>query len=103
MHVAKTEKLADPVKIRDGGPKVDAKMSEFQQELAQLAAVLKGEGILKDFPKIGQNMTVREGTKYIKSAVKSFFEAGNAAKKMGVNGEQIVTMRPSLYTRQQKP
>lgn len=95
-----TEQLPTPVRIRQTEANEDAPLSEFQQELVQLAAVLKGENILTSFPgNIGKNMTVRQGTDYMESAVKSFFEAGLAAKKMGVNSEQIVKMRPSLSTR----
>lgn len=95
-----TEQLPTPVRIRQTEANEDAPLSEFQQELVQLAAVLKGENILTSFPgNIGKNMTVRQGNDYMESAVKSFFEAGRAAKKMGVSSEQIVKMRPSLSTR----
>ena len=70
----------------------------------QLAAVLKGEDILATYPQqIGKEMTVKEGKQYMKDAVKSFFEAGFSAKRMGVHGDQIVKMRPSLTTRKSKP
>lgn len=96
----KTEQLPTPVKIREGDANEDAKVSEFQQELIQLAAVLKGENTLTSYPgKIAKDMTVREAKKYMESAVRGFFEAGLAAKKMGVDDEQIVKMRPSLSTR----
>lgn len=92
--------LPDPVKIRETEANEDALLSEFQQELVLLAAVLKGENILTSFPRnIAQNMTVRQGVDYMDEAVKSFLEAGLAAKKMGVDPEQIVKMRPSLSTR----
>ncbi|KAL0459129.1 UNVERIFIED_CONTAM: Non-specific phospholipase C2 [Sesamum latifolium] len=94
------EILPTPVKIRQGDANEDATVSEFQQELIQLAAVLKGDDLLTSYPgKIGKNMSVREGKEYMESAVKSFFEAGFAAKNMGVDEEQIVKMRPSLSTR----
>lgn len=44
-------------------------------------------------------MTVRQGKAYMEDAVKRFFEAGFAAKKIGVDEEHIVQMRPSLTTR----
>ncbi|XP_041998917.1 non-specific phospholipase C2 [Salvia splendens] len=92
--------LPDPVKIRETEANEDALLSEFQQELVLLAAVLKGENILTSFPRnIAQNMTVRQGADYMDEAVKSFLGAGLAAKKMGVDPEQIVKMRPSLSTR----
>ncbi|KAK3408460.1 hypothetical protein EUGRSUZ_J00693 [Eucalyptus grandis] len=94
------EKLPTPVKIRKGEAKEDAKLSEFQQELMQLAAVLKGEHIFSNnLESFGKEMTVKEGKEYMEDAVKSFFEAGLYAKKMGVDEEQIVKMRPSLTTR----
>ncbi|EEF36317.1 hydrolase, acting on ester bonds, putative [Ricinus communis] len=96
--------LPTPAKIREGGAKEEAKLSEFQQELLQLAAVLKGDHILTSYPeKIGKEMTVKQGKEYMEDAVKRFFEAGLYAKKMGVDEEQIVQMRPSLTTRSPKP
>ncbi|XP_030454528.1 non-specific phospholipase C2-like [Syzygium oleosum] len=98
------EQLPTPVKIREGEAKEDAKLSEFQQELLQLAVVLKGDHIFTSYPeRVGKEMTVKEGKEYMEDAVKSFFEAGLYAKKMGVDGEQIVKMRPSLTTRPSKP
>ncbi|KAI4305921.1 hypothetical protein L6164_029247 [Bauhinia variegata] len=94
------EQLPEPVKIREGEPKEDGKMSEFQQELMQLAAVLKGENILTSYPNtIGQDMSVKQGKEYMEDAVRRFFEAGRYAKKMGVSEESIVQMKPSLTTR----
>ncbi|GAB4835285.1 Phosphatidylglycerol/phosphatidylinositol transfer protein [Ancistrocladus abbreviatus] len=96
-------KLPTPVKIRQGEPNEDAQLSEFQQELLQLAAVLKGDDSLTSYPeKIGKEMTVKEGRKYMRNAMKRFIEAGLAARTMGVDGEQVVKMRPSLTTRPSK-
>ncbi|KAL8055571.1 hypothetical protein ABFX02_04G065300 [Erythranthe guttata] len=94
------EQLPNPVRIRETEANEEAQVTEFQQELLQLAAVLKGEDVLtSNLAKFGKDMTVREGKEYMESAVRSFFEAGLAAKKMGIDGEQIVKMRPSLSTR----
>ena len=88
------------MKIREGEAEETSALSEFQQELMQLAAVLKGHNTLTSYPdKIGKDMTVKEGKEYMEDAVRSFFEAGLHAKRMGVDGEQIVQMRPSLTTR----
>ncbi|KAF8037993.1 hypothetical protein BT93_B0747 [Corymbia citriodora subsp. variegata] len=98
------EQLPTPAKIRKGDANENAKPSEFQQELLQLAAALKGDHIFTSYPeRFGKEMTVKEGKEYMEDAVKSFFEAGLYAKKMGVDGEQIVKMRPSLTTRPSKP
>ncbi|XP_044482225.1 non-specific phospholipase C2 [Mangifera indica] len=98
------EQLPTPVRIRPGDANEDAQLSEFQQELLQLAAVLKGDNIFTSFPeKIGKNMTVKQGKEYMEDAVRRFFEAGQQAKRMGVDEEQIVQMKPSLTTRSSKP
>ncbi|GLT41776.1 hypothetical protein SLA2020_158190 [Shorea laevis] len=98
------EQLPTPVKIRSGDANESAKISEFQHELLQLAAVLKGDNILTSYPdKIGLEMNVKEAKEYMEGAVKRFFEAGRYANKMGVDGEQIVQMKPSLTTRSPKP
>ncbi|XP_075634455.1 non-specific phospholipase C2 [Castanea sativa] len=97
------DQLPTPVKIRSTEANEEAKVTEFQQELLQLAAVLKGENVFTSFPdKIGKGMNVRQGKEYVDDAVKRFFEAGLYAKKMGVDEEQIVQMRPSLTTRPSK-
>ncbi|XP_010938556.1 non-specific phospholipase C2 [Elaeis guineensis] len=94
------EQLPTPVKIRNSEANEDAKLSEFQQELTQLASVLNGDHLITSFEqKILKPMNVREGIAYTENAVKRFFEAGMSAKKMGVDEEQIVKMRPSLTTR----
>lgn len=74
-------------------------MSEFQRELMQLAASINGDHILAGFAEIGKGMSVREGNKYMEDAVRRFLEAGRYASKMGVDGEQIIQMKPSLTTR----
>eukprot|EP00258_Populus_trichocarpa_P008445 XP_002314000.2 non-specific phospholipase C2 isoform X1 [Populus trichocarpa] len=96
--------LPTPTQVRKSEPNEDAKLTEFQQELLQLAAVLKGDHILTSYPdKIGKEMTVKQGNDYMEDALKRFFEAGLYAKSMGVDEEQIVQMRPSLTTRPSKP
>ncbi|KAJ4837774.1 Phosphatidylglycerol/phosphatidylinositol transfer protein [Turnera subulata] len=95
--------LPTPTQIRRTEAKEEAQLTEFQQELVQLAAVLRGDNILTSYPRrIGKKMTVREGNDYMEDAVKRFLEAGAFAKKMGVDEEQIVQMRPSLTTRRSR-
>ncbi|KAJ4772611.1 Non-specific phospholipase C2 [Rhynchospora pubera] len=92
--------LPMPVQIRQGEANEEAKLSEFQQELVQLASVLNGDHQLASLQeRIQKQMVVREGIDYIHSSVKRFFEASALAKKMGGHDEQIVRMRPSLTTR----
>lgn len=92
------------MKIRNSPANENAKLTEFQQELMQLAAVMKGDNILTSYPEaIGKDMNVKEGRQYMKEAVRRFFEAGRLAKRMGVSEDQIVQMRPSLASRSTKP
>ncbi|XP_072983963.1 non-specific phospholipase C2-like [Typha latifolia] len=92
--------LPMPVKIREGEANEEAMLSEFQQELMQLASVMNGDHLLKSFEeKVIKQMNVREGIAYMRNAVRRFFEAGMTATRMGVDEEQIVQMRPSLTTR----
>ncbi|GAB4859959.1 NPC intracellular cholesterol transporter 1 [Ancistrocladus abbreviatus] len=94
------EKLPEvKVSLRPWGPKEDAKLSEFQVELIQLASQLNGDYILNKYPDIGKNMTVGEANKYAEDAVRRFLEAGRAALRAGADESAIVTMRPSLTSR----
>jgi phospholipase C len=92
--------LPNPVAIRQGEANENAPISEFQQELTQLAATINGDHFLTSYPeRIGKDMTVIKAKEYMDDAVKRFFEAGLYAKQMGVDAEQVVQMRPSLTTR----
>ncbi|TVU36807.1 hypothetical protein EJB05_18755 [Eragrostis curvula] len=98
------EQLPMPTRIRQTEANEEAKLSEFQQELIQLASVLNGDHLLTSLQdRIRDKMNVREGISYMKSSVKRFFEAGMSAKRMGVDDDQIVKMRPSLTTRIERP
>lgn len=83
------------------GAREDAKLSEFQVELIQLASQLNGDHVLNTYPDIGKTMTVAEANRYAEDAVARFLEAGKIALAAGANQSAIVTMRPSLTTRTQ--
>ncbi|GAA0172138.1 phospholipase [Lithospermum erythrorhizon] len=85
--------------LRPTGPKEDAKLTEFQIELIQLASQLNGDYVLNSYPDIGKSMTPGEANKYVEDAVERFLEAGRAALKAGANDSAIVTMKPSLTSR----
>lgn len=87
------------VSLRPFGPREDAKLSEFQIELIQLASQLNGDHVLNTYPDIGKNMTVNEANQYAEDAVNRFLEAGKAAIEAGADDSAIVTMRPSLTSR----
>ncbi|KAL2535918.1 Non-specific phospholipase C2 [Forsythia ovata] len=87
------------IAIRQGDANEDSKVSEFQQVLILLAAVLiKRRQYLNILPRKDW-----EGKEYMEDAVKHFFESGSAAKLMGVGEERIVKMRPSLSPKSSKP
>lgn len=94
-------KLSIPIRIRQTEAMEDAKLTEFQRELVELGSMLIGDNEMKNFKeRVIQNMTVRQGIDYLDKVVNQFFEANYFAKKMGIiDGNQIVTMRPSLTTR----
>lgn len=103
MSWLRTAQLPTPVKIRKSEADENRPMSEFQQELMHLAAVLKGDNMLSSYPEsIAKGQTVKQGKEYMEEAVKRFFEAARLAKKLGVDDEQIVKMRPSLTSRPSK-
>lgn len=85
--------------LRPRGPNEDARLSEFQVEMIQLASQLNGDYVLNTYPDIGKSMSVGEANRYAEDAVKRFLEAGRAALRAGANESAIVTMRPSLTSR----
>ncbi|XP_047319538.1 non-specific phospholipase C1 [Impatiens glandulifera] len=98
------EKLGDvKISLRPFGPREDSKLTEFQEELIQLAMQLSGDFILNTYPEAGKRMTVGEANQYAEKAVERFLEAGRAALKAGANDSSFVNMRPSLTTRTSTP
>ncbi|XP_068669259.1 non-specific phospholipase C1-like [Aristolochia californica] len=94
------EKLPEVVKpLRPSGPREDVSLSEFQEELIQLASQLNGHHVLNAYPDIGKSMTVAQANQYAENAVARFLEAGRTALRAGANESAIVTMRPSLTSR----
>lgn len=74
-------------------------LSEFQGELVQLAAVLKGDHRLTSFSdEMAKAMTVKEAQDYVRGAVARFKRASREAFRMGADESAIVDMRSSLTT-----
>lgn len=94
------EKLPEVTRsLRSHGPKEDSSLSEFQEELIQLASQLNGDHVLNAYPHIGKHMTVAQANRYAEDAVCRFFEAGRTALMAGANESTLITMRPSLTSR----
>lgn len=84
--------------MRETEPDENEKLSEFQQELVQLSAVLKGDHKSDAFPhKLVENMTVTEGAKYMEDAYKKFCDDCAQAKRDGKHESHIVCLEePSV-------
>ncbi|KAJ7521264.1 hypothetical protein O6H91_19G044300 [Diphasiastrum complanatum] len=93
-----------PWSLRHAPQNENAKLTEFQEELVQLAAQLNGDHALKAYPTLGKTMTVKEANDYVQSSVSCFLQASTKALKAGVLSESdIVEMRPSLKNRKAGP
>lgn len=83
--------LVEPAKLRDVAPKDEGKLSEFQEELVQLAAVLNGDHRKDTYPdKLVENMTVAEAAKYVQVAFKKFKDECEKAREGGADEDEIV-------------
>ncbi|CAK9329325.1 unnamed protein product [Citrullus colocynthis] len=83
--------LNDPVKLRDMEANETRQISEFQEELVQLAAVLKGDEKKEIYPqKLVEKMSVVEAASYCENALKSFLHECEKAKENGADESQIV-------------
>ena len=92
--------MPDVAPLRTTEAKEDAGLSEFQNEVVQLAAVLNGDHFLSSFPdEMGKKMSVKEAHEYVKGAVSRFIRASKEAIKLGADESAIVDMRSSLTTR----
>ncbi|OIW18856.1 hypothetical protein TanjilG_25299 [Lupinus angustifolius] len=84
-------KLPDPIKLREIGAQEEAKLTEFQEELVQMAATLNGDHRKSIYPnKLVENMTVPEAVKYVENAFKTFLDECDKAKQSGVDESEIV-------------
>ncbi|CAI9764919.1 unnamed protein product [Fraxinus pennsylvanica] len=84
------ETLPEPVKLREAEAEDEAKLSEFQEELVQMAAVLCGDHRKENFPhSLFENMTVAGAVEYVDNSFKKFLDECEKAKE---NGEQESTI-----------
>ncbi|KAH7848423.1 hypothetical protein Vadar_002594 [Vaccinium darrowii] len=83
--------LPEPVKLRTIETKENAKLSEFQEELVQMAATLCGDHKKDTYPhKLVENMTVGQGVEYVNNAFKDFMDECNKARESGADESHIV-------------
>lgn len=87
--------LPEPVKLREGGPKEEAKLNDFQEMLVQMAAALNGDHKKDDYPdKLVQDMTVGKAVEYVESAFRTFRDQCWKAIEQGADGDHIVVPLP---------
>nr|AGT17027.1 phosphoesterase [Saccharum hybrid cultivar R570] len=88
--------LPEPVKLRRTAVAEHAPLSEFQEELVQLAAVFNGDHTKESYPhKLVEGMTVAEAARYCVDAFKAFQDECEKCKKRGEDGSHIPTVKPS--------
>ncbi|KAI8021217.1 Non-specific phospholipase C3 [Camellia lanceoleosa] len=88
MHII--VKLPEPVKLREAEAKDNAKLTEFQEQMVQMAATLCGDPKKDIYPnKHVENMTVGEVVKYVNNSFKNFLDRCEKAKASGVDESQI--------------
>ncbi|XP_057980655.1 non-specific phospholipase C3-like isoform X2 [Malania oleifera] len=67
--------LSSPIKLRETEANEETKLSEFQEELVQMAATLNGDHKKDEYPyKLVENMNVSEALAYVKGAFKTFLD-----------------------------
>uniref|UniRef100_A0A5B7B6P2 Putative non-specific phospholipase C3-like isoform X1 n=1 Tax=Davidia involucrata TaxID=16924 RepID=A0A5B7B6P2_DAVIN len=85
--------LPDPVKLRETEAEEEKQLSEFQEELVQMAATLNGDHRKDTYPqKLVENMTVLEAVNYVGGAFKTFLDECDKAKKSGADESYIVCL-----------
>ncbi|KAL2892646.1 Non-specific phospholipase C3 [Bienertia sinuspersici] len=85
--------LPEPVKLRDSEAKEDRKLSDFQGEMVQLAACLKGDHMKDTYPnKLVEEMNVAEAAKYCNEALEIFFQECEKAKQNGVDEDTVIVV-----------
>ncbi|KAH0456691.1 hypothetical protein IEQ34_014598 [Dendrobium chrysotoxum] len=86
--------LPEVKKMRTAEAAEGAPLSDFQQELVQLAAVLNGDHANpRIFPHaLVQGMTVAEGAKYTQDAFKAFLQEAERCRNCGTDDSYIVAL-----------
>lgn len=84
------ETLSEPVKVREAEAKEEADLSDFQEELVQMASVLSG-----DQEKGVEEMNVKDGVNYVKKAFQKFLDECDKARLNGADESTICIPTPN--------
>ncbi|KNA07661.1 hypothetical protein SOVF_169900 [Spinacia oleracea] len=83
--------LPEPVKLRSSLAQENKQISDFQAELVQMAACLKGDHKKKTYPyELVEKMTVKEAVEYVQDAWKKFLHECDESRKRGEDESTIV-------------
>ena len=76
--------------MRDIEGKETVKLSEFQEEIVQMAAALNGDHKKEIYPqRLVENMTVAEAVKYVDGALKKLCDECQKAEERGMDESEI--------------
>lgn len=88
-----------PWSLRHSPSDESAPLTQFQEELIQLASQLNGDHQHPKYPNLGKLMNVGQGHGYVKNAMVKFLETGRAALKAGADPETVNEVKPTLIGR----
>lgn len=88
-----------PWSLRHSPSNESAPLTQFQEELIQLASQLNGDHQHPKYPNLGREMNVGQGYAYVTGAVHKFLETGKKALRAGLDPETVIEVKPSLIGR----
>ncbi|XP_078182489.1 non-specific phospholipase C3-like [Carex rostrata] len=89
--------LPEAKKLRQTGAKEEAKISDFQKEMVQLAAVLNGDHAKDIYPdKLVEGMTVAEAAQYVNDAYKVFRKECDRCIEAGMDESHVPIVLPKM-------
>ncbi|KAK9749073.1 hypothetical protein RND81_02G100500 [Saponaria officinalis] len=88
--------LPEPVTLRDINANQHNQLSDFQEDLVQLAACLRGEHTKDDYPgKLLEGMTVGNAAKYCNNTFTILLEECEKSRQNGVDDDSVVVAQSS--------
>ncbi|CAO2835168.1 unnamed protein product [Amaranthus hypochondriacus] len=86
--------LPEPIRLREFDAREEKELSEFQGEMVQLAACLKGDHNKPNYPHtLVQQMNVAQAAQYCNQAFALFLQESNKAIQNGVHEDAIVVIQ----------
>ncbi|KAL2610041.1 hypothetical protein R1flu_028614 [Riccia fluitans] len=98
-----TELPVPPWSLRHVPVNENRPLTEFQQELVQLASQLNGDHVLEDYPNLGKRMNVKQANDYVTDAVARFIREGEKQLKAGINESTILQLKSVRQVFEESP